>query len=254
SSDLAATPAARIVAPGDTTTLELIKAPPALYPEEAVREGIQGQVWMRVLISATGKVEKVQLLSGNPLLAEAAVSTAKKYRFKPYIKNGKPTELWTKIPLDFYFSDKIVDLSKNTFSGQVTPSTAGSAASPAVSDVTAPSAPIGDSASAGTAASSASAPSRVTVTEQESESRLTHQIAPFYPHPARRNHVEGTVSLKAVIGKDGRIASLTPISGPPDLIPATIGAVEQWRYRPYLQGGKPAEMETVITVNFSLKH
>jgi TonB family protein len=117
-----------------------------------------------------------------------------------------------------------------------------------------PIAPTDNSASAGTVDAAASSSPRAIVTQQESEKLLVHQIAPFYPHAARRNHIEGTVSLKAVIGTDGRVASLTPLSGPPQLIPPTTGAVEQWRYRPYLQSGKPVEMETVITVNFSLKH
>jgi TonB family protein len=215
-----------------------------------------------VLFSATGKVEKVQVLSGNPLLTEAAASTAKKYRFKPYIKDGKPTELWTKIPLDFYFRDKVVDLSKNALSGPVTPSASGNAATPAVSnapvpavnEAASPSASPGNSTSSGTADAATPAPTPATLTEQESKKLLTHQIEPFYPHAARRNHIEGTVILKAVIGKDGRISSLTPLSGPPELIPATLGAVEQWRYRPYLLAGKAVEVETVVTVNFSLKH
>lgn len=242
----------------DSVKLELVKAPAAIYPEEAVRDGIQGQVWMRVLVSESGKVEKVQLLSGNPILAEAAVSTAKKYRFKPFIKDGKAIKLWTRIPLDFYFSDKLVDLKSKVFAGQVTPSNSVNAATPAVSDAAVPMLPIDNSASAGTADVAAQAvldpTHRTVLTEQESEKLLVHQISPFYPHAARRNHVEGTVSLRAVIGKDGRVASLTPLSGPPELIPATTGAVEQWRYRPYSQSGKTLETETIITVNFSLKH
>jgi TonB family protein len=219
---------------GDSTKLELVKAPTAEYPSAAFREGIQGQVWLRALISETGKVETVQVLSGDPLLLDEAVRTAKKYRFKPYIKDGKPIKLWTRIPLDFYFADKLVQLKKTALTSQEMPSSPEDAGADA------------------DAASSASSP--VILSQQESENRLIHQIAPSYPHAARRNHIQGTVSFKALIGKDGRIANLTPLSGPPELIPASVGAVQQWRYQPYLQSGKPVEIETVITVNFSLSH
>ena len=81
---------------------------------------------------------------------------------------------------------------------------------------------------------------------------LVHQVAPVYPETARRLEIQGSVVLKAVIDKAGRINSLQPISGPPELIPAAVGAVQQWRYKPYLVNGEPVEVQTEITVNFRL--
>jgi protein TonB len=43
------------------------------------------------------------------------------------------------------------------------------------------------------------------------------------------------------------------ISGPKELAPAAIGAVQQWRYRPYLFMGNPVEVDTEIQVNFRLQ-
>ena len=59
--------------------------------------------------------------------------------------------------------------------------------------------------------------------------------------------------LQAVIGKDGRIKGLHPISGPKELLDSAVGAVQQWRYRPYIFNGQPVEVETTINVNFTLK-
>jgi protein TonB len=60
--------------------------------------------------------------------------------------------------------------------------------------------------------------------------------------------------LQAIIGKDGRVKDLKPISGPStELEAAAVGAVQQWRYRPYLLQGEPVEVETLIKVNFQLK-
>jgi protein TonB len=60
------------------------------------------------------------------------------------------------------------------------------------------------------------------------------------------------VVLQAVIGKDGSIQNLKMISGHPMLAPAAIEAVKQWKYKPYFLNGEPVEVDTQITVNFTL--
>lgn len=79
-----------------------------------------------------------------------------------------------------------------------------------------------------------------------------HKVPPVYPEIARRSHVEGTVLLSALIGKDGHVIELKPISGPAELIPAAIVAVKQWEYSPYMSSGQPVEVQTEIQVNFTL--
>ena len=58
--------------------------------------------------------------------------------------------------------------------------------------------------------------------------------------------------LQAVISKQGTIENLRVLTGHPILVPAAIEAVRQWRYRPYILNNEPVEVETQITVNFSL--
>ncbi|MFZ3339598.1 MAG: energy transducer TonB [Terriglobales bacterium] len=81
---------------------------------------------------------------------------------------------------------------------------------------------------------------------------LIHRVRPLYPTSAKENHIQGTVILQAVIGIDGQIAELTPLSGPAELTQVAVDAVKQWQYRPYILSGKPAEAVTRITVNFKL--
>jgi TonB family protein len=83
---------------------------------------------------------------------------------------------------------------------------------------------------------------------------ILHKIPPVYPELARQSRIEGTVILSAVIGEDGHISKLEPVSGPVELIPAAITAVQQWEYRPYISSGRPVEVETQIQVNFALSH
>lgn len=82
---------------------------------------------------------------------------------------------------------------------------------------------------------------------------LIHRVDPVYPRAAKINHVQGVVVLHAIIGKDGLVTNLTPVSGPQELVQAAIGAVQQWRYTPYLVLGEPVEIDTTIEVNFSFR-
>lgn len=85
-----------------------------------------------------------------------------------------------------------------------------------------------------------------------SEGDLVRKVLPTYPPLARSARIQGTVLLQATISKVGTIENLQLLSGHPMLAPAAIEAVRQWRYRPYILNNEPVEVETQITVNFSL--
>ncbi|MEZ2348610.1 energy transducer TonB [Terriglobus sp. RCC_193] len=75
---------------------------------------------------------------------------------------------------------------------------------------------------------------------------------PVYPAIAKAAGVSGAVVLRAIISKNGEMQRLTVISGPEMLRSSAVAAVQTWRYRPYLLNGEPTDVETTITVNFSL--
>jgi periplasmic protein TonB len=81
---------------------------------------------------------------------------------------------------------------------------------------------------------------------------LLRQVQPTYPPLAKTARIQGPVVLEAVISKAGAIENLRVISGPPLLVKAAIEAVSEWRYRPYILNDEPVEVETRITVNFTL--
>jgi protein TonB len=56
--------------------------------------------------------------------------------------------------------------------------------------------------------------------------------------------------VHVVIDRDGNIAQLEPISGPPELINAAAEAARQWRYKPTILNGDPVEVDTTITISF----
>ncbi len=84
------------------------------------------------------------------------------------------------------------------------------------------------------------------------ESLLIRQIKPAYPPLAVQARIEGSVLIQAVIARDGTIQHLEVLNGHPLLVRAAVDAVRQWQYRPFLLDGEPVEVETQITVNFSL--
>ena len=84
------------------------------------------------------------------------------------------------------------------------------------------------------------------------EGNLISRVQPIYPPLARSARIQGPVLLRAIISRTGTIENLQAISGHPMLIPAALDAVRQWRYRPYVLNGEPVEVETQVTVNFSL--
>lgn len=95
-------------------------------------------------------------------------------------------------------------------------------------------------------------PKRIRVGGNVQAARLVRQPKPQYPPLARQARIQGTVRFNAIIGKDGKIANLTLVSGHPLLVPAATAAVKQWQYKPTLLNGEPVEVVTVIDVNFTL--
>jgi len=93
---------------------------------------------------------------------------------------------------------------------------------------------------------------RIRVPAQIAEANLIHDVAPQYPPEAGRARIEGIVVLMAVIGKDGTVRDVRVESGLPLLAQAAIDAVRQWRYKPYLLNGEPVEVDSHITINFTL--
>ena len=93
---------------------------------------------------------------------------------------------------------------------------------------------------------------RIRVASAVAEANLIHDVPPQYPPEAGRERIEGTVVLLAVIGTDGSVQDVQVESGLPILAQAAMEAVKQWRYRPYLLNGVPVEIDSRITINFTL--
>jgi periplasmic protein TonB len=93
---------------------------------------------------------------------------------------------------------------------------------------------------------------RVRVSQGVMQGMVISKVQPVYPADAKAARIQGSVVIAAIIGKDGNIQSERLMSGHPLLAPAAMDAVRQWKYRPYLLNGQAMEVDTQVTVNFTL--
>ena len=83
--------------------------------------------------------------------------------------------------------------------------------------------------------------------------KLLAHSEPFYPAEARKRGIEGSVELRARVGRTGEVIGVTPVSGPWMLFPAAVNAVREWRYEPTFVNGDPAETLADVTIVFRLQ-
>jgi protein TonB len=91
------------ISQGVTQGRLLVKVEPT-YPPIARSARIQGQVVLSAVISKTGEIEDLTLVSGHPMLVPAAIEAVKQWHYRPYLLNGGPVEVETTITVSFLLS------------------------------------------------------------------------------------------------------------------------------------------------------
>lgn len=213
----------------------LLKRVSPVYPPLARQAHIQGTVILKVRITKSGEVANIQLVSGHPMLAPAAIEAVKQWKYDPYLLNSEPVTVDTQVAVNFTLADNppAEGVTGNISVGPTVGVVGVVSSTPA--DHTSP-----------------AMPQRVRVSSGVAQGLLVSKVNPIYPDEAREKHIQGVVLLQATINKEGNVANLQLISGDPLLAPAAIEAVKQWTYRPYLLNGTPVEVNTQIQVNFTL--
>jgi len=95
-----ATPTRVRVSSGVSSGLLIRKVSPN-YPPLARQARIQGTVILQAQISKDGSIQNLQLISGHPMLAPAAIEAVKQWKYKPYLLNGEPVEVETQVQVNF---------------------------------------------------------------------------------------------------------------------------------------------------------
>lgn len=79
---------------------------------------------------------------------------------------------------------------------------------------------------------------------------VTHRVDPEYPEAARETNLQGIVVLDVIVGPEGTVVNVKPVSGAAIFVQPAIDALRWWKFRPYRIGGKPATVETTVAVEF----
>jgi TonB family protein len=224
------------------------------YPKSALADHVSERpVFLSIVIDQQGKVTEAApvprdewppnwYFSEDARLRDAAIQAVKQWEYKPYLLNGQPVEVETRVVVKF----------------KTEPSAGGIIGVPGgVGGV--PGAVRGGSGGVigGIIGSSAPPPKvavqpRLRVSSAAMEVNLLQRVEPVYPTLARQAHIQGDVRLQATISKTGAIENLRAVSGHPILIQAAMDAVRQWKYKPFLLNGEPTEAESEVIVVFRL--
>lgn len=212
--------------PGNVAAAMLIRHVTPVYPAAAKEQHVEGTLLLHAIIGKDGTLQNLVYVSGPPILMSSAMDAVKQWQYKPTLLNGEPVEVDTTISVVYTLGGKsLTDLAES--------------APPSGSD---------------TSSSDAFArlPGRTRVGANVAAAQLIHQVAPIYPPIAKTAHISGTVVLHALIAKDGTIDQLQVVSGPPLLLQSTMDAVRQWVYKPTLVNGDPVEVDTTVSVVYTL--
>ena len=222
------------------------------YPKSALADHVSERpVFLSIAIDKQGKVIEAApvprdewppnwYFSEDARLRDAAIQAIKQWEYKPYLLNGQPVEVETRVVVKFKTEPSAaggvigvpggVGGVPGGVRGGVIGGIIGSAAPP-------PSLP---------------AQSKLRVSSAAMEANLLKRVEPVYPTLARVAKIQGEVRLQATVSKTGVLENLRGVSGHPILLQAAMDAVKQWQYKPFLLNGEPIAAEGEIIVAFKM--
>jgi TonB family protein len=203
------------------------------YPADARAEHVAGDIVLRILVDKQGKVVAAwpesrddlppnPALTDDPRLRAAAIKAVRQWEYRPYLLNGEPVEVETRVVVSFKLES--------------------SQPAPQAPETAAPQEP------------GAAAPQvkRLRIAPGVLEGMILRKVEPKYPPMARVAHIQGDVRMLVTIDKEGNVHILKVVSGHPILVQAAMDAVKEWKYKPFLLNGDPVEVEGAILVAFRM--
>ena len=209
---------------GDTKPPTIKPNSPTIeYPAPALLMGISGAVELDVMVSPNGGVEKVTVRkSDDSIFADAAVKGVEKFQFQPATTGGTPVSMAIMMEVKFSMEDQWTAV----LDGSSAESTEDENSWAYVGDATLP----------------------------EMDQKAFQQNL-VYPEGAKVNSIQGSVTVRVRVSKEGRVLE-TEVTGDADssLAAAAVEALQKTPFTPGMEGGRPAEMWTMIPVSFSMSH
>lgn len=100
---LSTAPPLRIRLGGNVAKANLINRVEPVYPEQARAVRMEGDVLLHIVVATDGAIKELNVVSGDPILAKAAVEAVKQWRYKPILLNGTPVEVDSTVSVMFRF-------------------------------------------------------------------------------------------------------------------------------------------------------
>ena len=194
-----------------------------VYPDEAMRKEIQGDVIFKIDVDETGKIVMSVPVEGDPLLVAASVDALRGFRFRPYLLNGTPVGVESQ--LGFHFS---VEKNAGGVNGHVE----------CMASI--PYRPEFRTGVVNDKGVLVLAPRKVSGAEPQLPPELAGK--------------SGSVYLTITIGADGKVQDVKVVGGDEPFIGPVVAAVKQDVYEPQLVEGKPSVATTEASYHFGPRH
>lgn len=224
---------AKLQKPDESGFLEVDKAPALksqlkpVYPKLAKLAGIEGTVYLKLLINEKGNVEKAKVEQGvKDMLDNAALDAAKKASFSPAMLNNKAVKVWVILPVAFKLE------VEKTVSGRLLKY---------------------DELDPIPYNQSEEDPPMNKYIEVDKMPDFVNKANPVYPEEAKKNGIEGRVFVKMLVGKEGVPKRAVVVKSDNEIFnQSAIEAAMKYTFTPAMQGGKPVAVWVVMPFKFEL--
>jgi TonB family protein len=203
------------------------------YPKDARKAKVEGEVVLEIVIADNGSIKVIHVVSGPPVLADAAVKAVHLWQYEPAVVANTGPGVRTKITMNFRLHNKNVSVAEGPQELYAPPpATLLPTKQAASEDGTGPIYTVGG---------------RVTVPH------VIYDPEPEYSTAAREAKIEGTVILKFILTAEGKPHDIKVIKSlRSDLDQKANDAVNEWKFEPATKDGKPVAVELVVQVDFRL--
>ena len=196
---------------------KVLHAVKPVHPEEALRDSLEGKVFLKFIVNVDGSVSDVKVVRviGSEVFRQAAIDAVSQSRFKPAEHNGKPVAVWMTQPITFRLPKQ-----------PITPLVPGDVDSSKVLEFF----------------------------MVEVKPKVLHAVKPVHPEEAIRDSLEGKVFLKFIVNVDGSVSDVKVVRviGLEVFRQAAIDAISQYRFKPAEHNGKVVPVWMVMPITFRL--
>jgi protein TonB len=197
------------------TEPQLVKHIQPDYPDEAMKQSLEGLVWLQMLVGEDGKVVETKVQKSEAeVFNKAAIKAGSQWVFKPATLNGKPVASWITVPFRFTLVGSKKDGEGPKAKERLQPA------------------------------------DEVSV---EKGPEPIKNVQPTYPDAAKKSKTEGMVWVKVWVDEKGNVAEATVEKSDAKVLDsAAVAAVKQWKFKPAISKGKPVSLWVTIPFKFKL--